>query len=443
MTLKFIFTLFLVFLNGFFVAAEFAIVKVRTSQIEVKKGVSKTVANATRIVISNLDAYLAATQLGITMASLGLGWMGESVFTHIILNLFNLLNLSISLALAQKLAIFLGFGLITVLHIVLGELAPKSLAIRNPVSITFATSIPLRIFYFIFRPVIWMLNGLANLLLRAVGIQPIHEQEDIHSEEELKVIIAESHKGGVIEETEKELIQNVFSLGDRKIQTLMTPHNEIIWLDATEKPEVNKQIIESNKHTVYPLCNGKIDDVIGFVYSKDLIGDNFDSKIENLEKLSHPVQAVIVTNKAYSVMERFQQQRIYQAIVVDEFGTVKGFVTINDIIDALVGDISETDEFEYSSVRQADGSLIVDGQIPFVELLEKMGLEEDNISDEDFTSYNTLGGYMMDKLEKIPEIGDTAQWENFTFEVLMMDHNRVDKVKVMQKKHGKNRHTGN
>ena len=431
MTLKFLFTIFLVFLNGFFVAAEFAIVKVRASQIEVKKGVNKAVSNAARNVTGNLDAYLAATQLGITIASLGLGWVGESVFTQIILNFFALLNLNLSPSLASKLAIPVAFALITIIHIVLGELAPKSLAIRKPVPVTFTVSMPLKIFYFIFRPLILLLNGLANIILKMIGIQPVHEQEDIHSEEELKVIIAESHKGGIIEETEKELIQNVFSLGDRRIQTLMTPRNEIVWLDVKNEQEENKRIIEENKHTVYPLCKGRIDEVIGFIHNKDLIGDNFDSKIADLQKICRPVQVVIVTNKAYSVMERFQKQKSYQAIVVDEFGSVKGFVTINDILDALVGDISETDEFEYSSVKQADGSLIVNGQIPFVEFLEKVGLDDD-VLDKDFTSYITLGGYIMDRLEKIPSQGDIARWENFTFEVLVMDHNRIDKVKVTQ-----------
>jgi len=433
MTLKFLFTLFLVFLNGFFVAAEFAIVKVRNSQIEVKKGVNKTISNAAKSVTSNLDAYLAATQLGITIASLGLGWVGESVFTQIILNFFSFLNLNLSPSLASKLAIPVAFTLITIFHIVLGELAPKSLAIRKPVPTAFMVSIPLKIFYFIFRPLILLLNGLANLILKMIGIQPVHGQEDIHTEEELKVIIEESHKGGVIEETEKELIQNVFSLGDRRIQTLMTPRNEIVWLDVKNEPEENKRIIEENKHTVYPLCNGIIDEVIGFIHNKDLIGDNFDSKIAGLRKICRPVQAVIATNKAYSVMERFQKQKSYQAIVVDEFGSVKGFVTINDILDALVGNISETDEFEYSSVKQEDGSLVVDGQIPFVELLEKLGLDLDDVSDkEDFISYTTLGGYIMEQLEKVPEQGDIAQWENFTFEVVIMDNNRVDKVKVSQ-----------
>ncbi|MDR0230629.1 MAG: hemolysin family protein [Dysgonamonadaceae bacterium] len=433
MTLNFLFILFLVFLNGFFVAAEFAIVKVRNSQIEVRKKANKIIVRAAKNVTGNLDGYLAATQVGITIASLALGWVGESVFTQIMLSFFSIFKINLSLPIVQKLAVITGFLLITIFHIVLGELAPKSLAIRKSVPVTFAVSIPMRIFYILFRPFIWLLNGLANLILRAIGIQPIHEQEDIHSEEELKIIITESHKGGIIEETEKELIHNVFNLADRRIRTLMTPSNEIKWLDIQDTPETNKKVIEENNHTVYPLCNGKIDDVIGFIHTKDLIGDNFDAKIANLKEISRPVQAVIITNKAYSVMERFQRQKAYQAIVVDEFGSVKGFVTINDILDALVGNISETDEFEYSSIKQADGSLIVDGQIPFVELLEKMGLESDNVQDKELTSSITLGGYMMDKLERVPEPGDVAQWENFTFEILVMDHNRVDKVKVIQK----------
>ena len=432
MILRFLFILFLIFLNGFFVAAEFAIVKVRNSQIEVRKNASKAVVNAAKSIISNLDGYLAATQVGVTIASLALGWVGESVFTQAILSVFVLFEINVSLPFVHKLAILIGFILITIFHIVLGELAPKSLAIRKSVPVTFTVSIPLKIFYYLFRPFIWLLNGLANSILKVIGIQPVHEQEDIHSEEELKVIIAESQKGGVIEETEKELIQNVFNLGDRRIRTLMTPHNEIKWLNIKDTPEANKKVIEENNHTVYPLCNGKIDDVVGFIHTKDLIGDNFDAKIVDLQKICRPVQTVIITSKAYSVMERFQRQRAYQAIVVDEFGSVKGFVTINDILDALVGDISETDEFEYSSIKQADGSLIIDGQIPFVELLEKVGLDDD-VPDTDLTSYITLGGYIMDKLEKIPEPGDVAQWENFTFEILVMDHNRVDKVRVTQK----------
>lgn len=434
MALDLLFTFFLVFLNGFFVAAEFAIVKVRTTQIEVRKNVSKTVSDAARSVVANLDGYLAATQLGITLASLGLGWVGEEVFTELIFKLFEALNLGLSHSLASRLAVPIAFLLITIMHIVLGELAPKSLAIRKAVPVTFAVSIPLKIFYFIFRPFIWLLNGLANILLKMIGLQPIHEQEDIHTEEELKVIIAESHKGGIIEETEKSLIQNVFSLGDRRIQTLMTPRNEVIWIDVNDDSEEIKRTIFEHKHTVYPLCEGSLDNIIGFIHLKDLIGDDLDSTIKKLRKICRDVQVVIATNKAYAVMEKFQKQRVYQAVVIDEFGSIKGMVTINDIVDALVGDISETDEFEYSSVRQEDGSWIVDGQIPFVEFLEKIGLDDDALNKGELETYITLGGYIMNKLEKIPVKGDIARWDNYTFEVLLMDHNRIDKVKVTETK---------
>ena len=430
MTLQLLFTLLLVFLNGFFVAAEFAIVKVRNSQLEVRKDVNKSLAAAAKAVTNNLDAYLAATQLGITLASLALGWVGESVFTKIILTLFEWIGWG-SFALAQKLSIPVAFLLITVLHIVLGELAPKSLAIRKPVSVTFAIAIPLRMFYYLFRPFIILLNGLANLLLKSIGIQPVHEQEDIHSEEELKVIITESHKGGVLEETEKELIQNVFSLGDRKIQTLMTPRNEVVWINLNDSPEEIKKTILENKHTAYPLCEDDLDNVIGFVYSKDIIGPDFDEMLQNLRHIMKPVQIVIASNKAYSVLEKFQKQRIYQALIIDEFGSIRGIVTINDIVDALVGDISETDEFEYSSIRLSDGSLIVDGQIPFVEFLEKVGLDDD-VLPKDF-DYITLGGYILDMLGRIPVKGDTVTWNQFQMLVLKMDNNRIDKVKVLLK----------
>lgn len=427
MTLDFLFTIFLVFLNGFFVAAEFAIVKVRASQIEIKKDVNKKVSVAAKSVTNNLDAYLAATQLGITLASLGLGWVGESVFTEIISIFFSWIGLD-SFELANKLAIPVAFLIITIMHIVLGELAPKSLAIRKPVPVTFAVAIPLKVFHHVFRPFIWLLNGLANILLKMIGLEPVHEQEDIHTEEELKVIIAESHKGGVLEETEKELIQNVFNLGDRKIQTLMTPRNEVIWINLNDSPEVITKNLLEHTHSVYPLCEGDLDNVIGFIHSKDLIGNNFERAIKNIKKIARPMQIVIASNKAYSVLERFQQQRIYQALIIDEFGSVRGFVTINDIIDALVGDISETDEFEYSSVRLSDGSLIVEGQIPFVEFLEKVGLDDD-VLEKDF-DYITLGGYILDVLERIPEKGDTVEWGDFKLTVLKMDNNRIDKIKV-------------
>lgn len=426
MALDLLFTIFLVLLNGFFVAAEFAIVKVRSSQIEVRKGVNQGVAKVAKNVISNLDGYLAATQLGITIASLGLGWVGESVFTEIAQNAFRFFGLDTEIGIVRKISVITAFLSITILHIVFGELAPKSLAIRKSTKVTFATAVPLHLFYIIFRPFIWLLNGFANLILRLMGIEVVKEQEDVHSEEELKVIIAESHKGGILEETERSLIQNVFSLGDRTILSLMTPRKEIVWLDLNDSVDSNKEKIANHKHNVYPVCKGDLDDIIGFVYSKDLLGNDFEENLKNLESLVKEIVVVISSNKAYQVLERFQKERRYQAVVVDEFGNVRGFVTINDIVDALVGDISETDEFEYSIKKQED-TLLVDGQIPFVEFIERVKPEYADEGNADFT---TLAGYVINQLARLPEVGDTVEWHEFLIEVYAMDRNRVDKLLI-------------
>lgn len=429
MSIEIFFTIFLVMLNGFFVAAEFAIVKVRSSQIEVNAGRNKTVSKIAKDILNNLDGYLAATQLGITLASLGLGWVGEKVMTEMIVNLFTSLGFRPDIGIAQKVAIGCAFLAITIMHIVFGELAPKSLAIRKPVPTTFTVAVPLKLFYIIFRPFIWILNGLANVILRTIGIRPVHENEDIHTEEELRVIIAESHQGGVIEETEKALIQNVFNLGDRHVSTLMTPRNEVIWLDIQDSPEINKAKILKHKHTMYPLANGDLDHTTGFIYSKDLLSDNFSSAINNLSSLSRKLLVVTVHNRTYQLLELFKRERIYQAMVVDEFGSIKGLVTINDIVDALVGDISETNEFEYEVIRHEDGSMLVDGQLPFVEFLELIGVDADQ-QRVNVTNFVTLGGFILDKLGKIPQSGDSLEWKNLKMEVVKMDQHRIAKVHI-------------
>ncbi|WP_298712405.1 hemolysin family protein [Chitinophaga sp.] len=431
MTFDILLTLFLVLLNGFFVAAEFAIVKVRSSQIEVSAGRSAAVSNIARSIVNNLDGYLAATQLGITLASLGLGWVGEDVMTTLILSLFGAMGLTIDPATAHKIALPVAFFCITVLHIVFGELAPKSLAIRKPVPTTFAVALPLKVFYVIFRPFIWMLNGFANAILKLAGITPVHEHGDIHSEEELKVIIAESHQGGVIEETEKALIQNVFNLGDRQASTLMTPRNELVWLNVNDSAEINRQKILSNKHTLYPLTNGDLDSVYGFVYSKDLLNDNLTESLLQLESYKKKLLLITTHNRTYQILDLFRKERVYQGMVVDEFGAVKGMITINDIVDALVGDISETNEFEYEMKRQEDGAMLVDAQIPFVEFLERMHIPADQ-KKINLVNFATLGGFILDRLGRIPAAGDSIKWRGLRFEVKQMDQHRIAKVEVRE-----------
>lgn len=426
MGLEIFITILLVLLNGFFVAAEFAIVKVRTSQVEVKSG-SERSSSAARNILSNLDGYLAATQLGITLASLGLGWIGESVVTELILRVMGSFNLQVAAETAHKIALPFAFITITVLHIVLGELAPKSLAIRKPVATTFIVALPLKAFYFVFRPFIWMLNGLANLILRMIGIRPVHEHE-IHSEEELRLIVSESQEGGAIDETEKQIIHNVFNLGERKIASLMTPRQEIVWIDINDNIEITKEKILEHKHHVYPLCENDVDTVIGFLYSKDLLAESLDDALAKITNLKRQAFFIPEQNRAYQVLERFKESRIHHALVVDEYGSINGIVTINDIFDALVGDISETNEFEYEVVRRDDGSLLIDAQMPFEEFLQL--LEEAPTVEETKGDFVTLAGFILEKLKKIPQTGDKFQWRDFDIEVVDMDKSRIDKVLV-------------
>jgi len=340
-TPKILFTLFLVALNGFFVAAEFAIVKVRSSQIEVRTGLNKSLSNTAKSIVGNLDAYLAATQLGITLASLGLGWVGEEVMTNVIIQLFSILDLNISVSAAHNAAIPVAFSIITVLHIVFGELAPKSLAIRFPTKTTFAIAWPLKAFYFIFRPIIWILNGLANFLLKLIGITPLHGSE-IHSEEELKVIITESHEGGAIEETERALIQNVFEFDDRRVSNIQTLRKNISAVDVTMSVRDAIDFAMQEGYSRYPVYEESLENIKGVVYTKDLIKHVFHKPEEmSVEPLMRKAYFISESSKIKNVLKEFQKKHIQMAIVTNEIGEFTGIVSMEDILEELVGEIQD------------------------------------------------------------------------------------------------------
>ncbi len=333
--------IFFVLLNGFFVAAEFAIVKVRSSQIEVRTDLNKRLANAAKSIVSNLDAYLAATQLGITLASLGLGWIGESVMTRLVISFLGLFDLSASPSTISTIAISLGFAIITILHIVFGELAPKSLAIRYPTNTTLSIAWPLKAFYFIFRPFIWLLNGFAGLILRMFGIKPLHGSE-IHSEEELKVIITESHEGGAIEETERALIQNVFEFDDRRVSNIQTLRKNIsaIEISMSVKEAIDYAIQEG--YSRYPVYEETLDNIKGLVFTKDIfrhiLNNPEDTKLEGLVRKANFISE---TAKIKNVLKEFQTKHIQMSIVTNEIGELTGIITMEDILEELVGEIQD------------------------------------------------------------------------------------------------------
>jgi CBS domain containing-hemolysin-like protein len=346
-------TAFLVLLNGFFVAAEFAIVKVRSSQIALKEGnfSKRTAMN----IIDHLDGYLAATQLGITLASLGLGWVGEDVMSRIILNSMNGLGLQMSETVSHAIALPLAFVFLTVMHIVFGELAPKTLAIRYPAPITLKVSVPLRIFYVVFRPFIWLLNGMANTFLRLFGVKPMGES-DIHSEDELKLIIAESEEGGAIEPSERELIQNVFDFDDRVVRQVMVPRMRISAIKAEVSIKEAMDIVLKEGYSRFPVYEHSLDEIIGIVFAKDIVRAYVDehNSQRHLKDVMRSVQYVPETKPIDSQLRDFQKKKIQMAIVVSEFGGTIGLVTLEDILEELVGDIQDEHDHEAQIVTVVD-----------------------------------------------------------------------------------------
>lgn len=408
-----IITLLLVLLNGFFVAAEFAIVKVRSSQIALEKGtLSKRAAEN---VINNLDGYLAATQLGITLASLGLGWVGEDVMSRIILNLMHALGLSISETMAHNIALPIAFAVLTILHIVFGELAPKSLAIRYPTSTTLRLSIPLRIFYTVFKPFIWLLNGFANVILKTLGVKPISEQE-IHSEEELRLIIAESEEGGAIEPNERELIQNVFDFDDRIVRQVMVPRVKISGLKASLTVQEVMDIILKEGYSRYPVFENSLDEIIGIVHAKDVINAYFQKTGNGLRDVMRQTHFIPESKPIDALLREFQKRKTQMAIVVSEFGGTIGIVTLEDILEELVGEIQDEHDHEQQIVTLLDKQVYQIVAQSSIHDINKF-IETPFPESED---YETLSGMITFHRPYIKE-GDTFTLNGYKFKVLKLN----------------------
>lgn len=421
-----IITILLVLLNGFFVAAEFAIVKVRASQLQANDAPNSVKNKAAISVINNLDGYLAATQLGITLASLGLGWVGEEVFTEIIQSFFEFFNLNQTFPnLAHQLSVPVAFSAITFLHIVFGELAPKSMAIRHPKPTTLAVAVPLRIFYFIGRPIIVALNYIAGLILKLIGIKPVNENE-IHSEEELKLIVAESAEGGAIEENERELIQNVFDFDDLLIRQIYINNTKVVGIPSTMRiKEASKIVLEEN-YSRYPVYEGSLDNVIGMLHSKDILRLALENSNESIKKIMRPMVYVHDNKKVTDLLRQFQKKKTQFAVVTNEFGASVGIVTMENIIEELVGDIQDEHDHEIPVVEKLGDNLFrVQSQTMIDELNENLPFNFPLHDD-----YDTLSGYIAQNTEDIPTVNQIIQIDNFEFKIIKMFRTSPEIVEV-------------
>ncbi|HEX7046826.1 MAG TPA: hemolysin family protein [Gammaproteobacteria bacterium] len=419
-----LFAILLVFANGFFVAAEFAIVKLRQTQANELALTHGFRGRVLKNVRTHLDAYLSACQLGITLASLGLGWIGEPAFARLLEPVF--VTYDISPDLVHGISFAFAFTVISFLHIVLGELAPKSVSIRYPEQSSLWTAVPLFLFYWLMYPFIWVLNGSALLVLKAFGLDAAKEGEDAHSVEEIRHVLMASHRHGELDKAEADILARAIDLGDLTAGDLMRPAREMVALDIADGVAENLATTQKFRYSRYPVYEGDRDQVIGLVHVKDLFAELRDSgALKALRPLLRPVVRVEEDTEATDVLVRFQGGDSHFAVVYDELGHLIGFITMDHVMGALLGGIR--DEFEHSHPDwepAPDGSYVGAGSLPIYSLEKVLGQE---IEEEDA---NSVGGLVINALERIPRNGDAVDFEGFRIEVLTMRGPRIARVRV-------------
>ncbi|HEY5895673.1 MAG TPA: hemolysin family protein [Chthoniobacterales bacterium] len=410
---------FLVFLNGFFVASEFALVKVRGSQIDaaVEEGVSR--AKFAKHVNEHLDAYLSATQLGITLASLGLGWVGEPYLARMIEPVFVKIGLGNPTVITTA-SFAIAFTIITFLHIVLGELTPKSLAIRKALGTSLMVAQPLALFHWLFRPAIWLLNGAANKVLKYVfKVNPVGETELAHSEEELRLILTESAESEEVSTLGKEILMNALDMRRRVVRDIMTPRGEVVFLDTGEDFETNLKVAVESGHTRFPLCKEHLDNTIGLVHLKDLMREiqKPEKSLIALKRDLLPVPEMMPLEK---LLKLFLGKHAHLAVVVDEFGGTVGVVTLDDVLAELVGNIQDEFDIEETEFRKiSDDEFVAKGSLGLYELHDLADLTLES------TEVSTIGGYVTHLLGHLPKQGEQVRVEDYVATITDTDGRRV------------------
>jgi CBS domain containing-hemolysin-like protein len=418
----------LVALNAFFVASEFAIVKVRNSQLDALEDEGNVKAVFAKHVRGHLDAYLSATQLGITLASLALGWIGEQFLAHMLEPAFLLMNVH-SHALVSTISITLAFIGITFLHIVFGELAPKYLAIGNPISITLMLARPLGAFYILFKPAIWILNKSSNFFLqKLLRIKPVAGSELAHSEEELRLILDESEKSDEVSELGRDLLVNALDLRQRVVRDIMTPRGEVVFLDLELSFEENVKTALESRHTRFPLCRGHLDNALGLIHIKELMPMMRDPQPDllRIKRELIPVPEMMSLEK---LLNLFLTRHAHLAIVVDEYGGTVGMVTLENVLEEIVGDIQDEFDSEKSEFRKInEDEFSVDGALGLYELRDLAGLELES------ADVSTIGGYVTHLLGHLPKQGEHVRINDYLVTISQTDGRRVGQLHFRKQK---------
>jgi len=412
----------LVLLNAFFVASEFAIVKVRATQLDplVEEGDSR--AQTGKLISSDIDAYLSACQLGITLASLALGWVGETFVVRLIQPFFLLIGIT-NRAFTDFVSFAIAFSIITVAHIILGEQAPKIVAIRKPLTATLWLSKPLRLFYIAFKPAIWFINIATHFTLhKLLRLEAANEQEVGHSEEELRVILSESSPEGEVSPLGKEILINALDMRRRSVRDITTPRGEVVWLDLENSFEENLKIAQDSQHTRFPLCQGHLDNTIGQVHIKDLLRLTREKEpdLTAIKREIFPVPEMMPLEK---LLTFFLNKHAHLALVVDEYGGTVGIVTLDNVLEELVGEIQDEfdeEDAEYSKVNEDE--FLVEGTLSLDELNELAGLELEN------PDVVTIGGYVTHQLGHLPQQGEKLRVDGYEVTITKSDGRRVEQL---------------
>jgi putative hemolysin len=419
----------LILLNGLFVMSEIALVSVRKVRLETlaEKGDKK--AERALALSNSPELFLSAAQIGITLIAIITGVYSGEKFSQYLEPYIR--NISVFEPYSRTISTTIVVIIVTFLSIVFGELIPKRIGLINAESIAKLVAGPMKAFAKFTYPIVWLLNKTSNLFFKVFRIRS--KRENTVTEDEIKAIISEGTESGSVEVEEKDMIERIFHLGDRNITSLMTHRSDIIWFDLNDNEDKIREKILQEPHSVYPICDGEIDNIKGMVSIKDLyVSDDYTL----FKDVMRPALFVPEYNSAYQVMEKFKETKNHSGFIVDEYGSLLGMITLNDILEAIVGDIPQAGVEDYKITLREDGSYLVDGQIPFYDFLTYFN-KTDWLSEEEH-NFDTLAGCILQILEHIPETGEKLQWKEFGFEIIDMDGHRIDKVMVKPSEQVKN-----
>ncbi len=417
--------LFFVLMNAFFVVAEFAMVKVRKSRIEVLASGGSVAAKYTHKVVSDLNSYLSACQLGITLASLALGWIGEPTVSKMISPLLHYFGLSESTI--HSISVVVGFLIITGLHIVLGELVPKSLAILGSERFSTATAMPLVFFYRATYPVMWLFNHTTNFILKLMGYSMVEEHEAAHTDDEIKILVEESYKHGLIDKTEYTYVDNIFEFTDKNVKDVIIPRTDMVCVFKDDSFESIIETAMKEKYTRYPVCEGDKDNVVGFIHIRDLYEQKICNNIRNIDGFIRSIISVPESMPINDMLKRFQKEKENIAVVIDEYGGTAGIITVEDILEEIVGNLSdEYDEEEKEIDKLDNNTFLVKGMVHLDKIVDLTGVQLP------VDEYDTLNGFLIGQLGRIPAATEkpVIEYEGLVFKVEKVKDKRILLVKV-------------